>query len=166
VPLAAQPQPPAAPFAPPEFKADSPIYRGLDANLYMQTAAEYRACCYQAYNLAAVRVKENLATGGYDPAKCAVVMDLDETVLDNAGFQSMTLRSGLANDPRLWDMWEEKYSDAVGLIPGAKDFILATQKLGVHVFYISNRSSTFASSTEKALQRLGIPPKDADHLIP
>ena len=159
LPLTAQP-PPVAIHAPPAFKADSPVYRGLDANLYMQTAAEYRACCYQAYNLATARLKVNLAASNQDPSKSAVVMDLDETVIDNAGYQAMLLRSGLAHDDRLWDLWEEKYPQEVGLIPGAKDFIKAAEALKVTVVYISNRSETFRASTEKALARLEISPKD------
>ena len=108
-----------APQAPAAFLPELPTYRGLDANLYMQTSAEYRACCYQAYNLATRRLKERfeeLKDGG---KKLAVVMDLDETVLDNAGFQAMQLRSGLAFDLRLWDIWEEKHGDMVALVPGA-----------------------------------------------
>src|SRR5689334_18057736 len=84
------------------FKVESPPFRALDANLYMQISAEYRACCYQAYNLATIRLKERHAALKDNGKKPAVILDLDETVLDNAGFQAMLLRSGLAYDQRLW----------------------------------------------------------------
>lgn len=143
-----------APIAPPPYKAEEPANRGLDANLFMETSAEYRACCYQAYNLALFRLKEALAKA--KAGKFAVVMDLDETTLDNSGFQAMQLRSGLAYDQRLWDAWEEQGFDKVGLISGAKEFILEARKLGVAVVYISNRNEKFREQTKKALTRLGI----------
>jgi 5'-nucleotidase (lipoprotein e(P4) family) len=145
------------PRAPATFKAEEPAYRGLDANLFMQTAAEYRACCYQAYNLATIRLREECAAHKDKAGKLAVVLDLDETVLDNAGFQAMQLRSNLAYDQRLWDVWEEKQGDMVGLVPGAKDFILEAGKLGVVVVYISNRNDKFREQTKAMLKRLGIP---------
>ena len=71
-----------------EPKIEDPPFRALDSNLYMQTAAEYRACCHQAYNLALERLRQHcgsLAPGSKPPA---VIMDLDETVFDNAGYLS------------------------------------------------------------------------------
>lgn len=154
--------PARAPIAPPAYKAEEPANRSLDANLYMQTAAEYRASCFQAYNLATFRLKEALAK--QKTGKFAVVMDLDETVFDNSGFQAMQLRSGLAYDQRLWDAWEEKDSDKIVLIPGAKEFILEARKLRVSIIYISNRNNKFREQTRKALTRLEIP-VEADSLL-
>lgn len=153
-----------APIAPPAYKAEEPANRGLDANLFMETAAEYRACCYQAYNLALFRLKEALAK--QKTGKFAVVMDLDETAVDNSGFQAMQLRSGLAYDQRLWDAWEEQGFDKVGLIPGAKEFILEARKLGVALVYISNRNEKFRKQTKRALIRLEIAAEDdSDSLL-
>lgn len=153
-----------APMAPAPFKAEDPAYRNLDASLYMQTSAEYRACCYQAYNLATLRLREAVAEnkGG---AKLAVVMDLDETVLDNGGFQAMQIRSNLTYDQRIWDIWEKDGSDMVGLIPGAKDFILEAKKIGVTVIYITNRNEKFRESARKALKRLEIDVQDDSQLL-
>ena len=44
-----------------------------------------------------------------------VVFDLDETVLDNSGFQAMLERSGLIFDKRLWDRWQKQEGDQVAL---------------------------------------------------
>lgn len=145
---------PSARSAPAAYKAEEPANRSLDANLYMQTAAEYRACCYQAYNLAIFRLKEALAK--QKPGKFAVVMDLDETVFDNSGYQAMQLRSGLAYDERLWDAWEEQDFDKIALVPGAKEFILEAKRLRVSIIYISNRNDKFKEQTRKALKRLEI----------
>lgn len=75
------------PLAPSAYKAEELANRGLDANLYMETSAEYRACCYQAYNLALFRLKAAMAQA--KSGNFAVVMDLDETAVDNSGFQAM-----------------------------------------------------------------------------
>lgn len=147
-----------APTAPPAYKPEEPAYRGLDANLYLQTSAEYRAACYQSYNLATLRLKEAVKV---QAGKLAVVLDLDETVFDNAGFQAMQLRSNLAYDQRLWDAWERDHADKVGLVPGAREFILEAGKLGVAVVFISNRNERFREQTKKALARLGLPADDA-----
>jgi acid phosphatase len=157
-------QAPVGPTAPAAFKPEDPPNRGLDANLYMQTSGEYRACCLQAYNLATVRLDQAVAAVKVGDRKPAVVMDLDETVLDNAGFQAMQLRSGLAYDQRVWDIWEETGAGQVGLVPGAKEFIQHAGKNGVVVVYISNRSDRFRAQTKDALTRLGIPVADDDHL--
>ena len=148
------------PRAPATFAAEDPRNRGLDANLYMQTAGEYRACCLQAYNLGAARLKtllENKKPGGMPPA---VIMDLDETVFDNSGFMTSQTRSGLGYDNRLWGLWESGHADHVGIIPGAKQFILDARKSGVTVFFISNRSCALVAQAKQALTRLGIAPSD------
>jgi acid phosphatase len=143
--------------------ADDPPYRGLDANLYMQTAAEYRACCLQAYNLAADRLRAAVAAKAAGDRKPAVVLDLDETVLDNAGFQADQLRAGRGFDLRAWDRWEETGADRVGLIPGAKEFVAEAGRLGVTPVYISNRNARSREQTTAALRRLGLPlANDAD----
>ncbi len=153
-----------APHAAAPYKPETPAARGLDANLYMQIAAEYRACCYQAYNLATRRLTERHEALKDKGNKCAVVMDLDETVLDNAGFQAMLLRSGLAYDERLWELWEEKDADKVGLIPGAREFIREAERLGVTVVYISNRSEKFRKANLAVLDRLQLSVKDPKQL--
>jgi 5'-nucleotidase (lipoprotein e(P4) family) len=154
----------APPKAPAAFRAEAPAARGLDATLYVQTAAEYRACCYQAYNLATRRLAELQAEAKGDGKPLVVVMDLDERVLDNAGLFAMLQRSGLGYDQRLWDMWEGQYADSIGLVPGAKEFIDDAGKRGVTVVYLSNRNVKYRDSTESALKRLGIPARKREHL--
>src|SRR5262245_38294632 len=61
----------------PTFKPEAPANRNLDAGLYMQTSAEYRACCYQAYNLAAARLEALVKEKQGEPKRpLAVVLDL------------------------------------------------------------------------------------------
>ncbi len=72
----------------------NPQERTLDANLFMQTSAEYVACCLQTYAWASERLRQRLAALPPSERPPAVVLDLDETVLDNAGFQSFLDREG------------------------------------------------------------------------
>ena len=147
--------------APSSYKAVDPPNRSLDASLYMQTAAEYRALCYEVYNLATERLRQAKAefdkTSGSNSTKtAAVIMDLDETVFDNSGFQAMLVRSGLAWDLRLWQDWEKDGATSVGSIPGAKDFIKQAKDSGVAVVFVSNRDKEFEEQAKQALQHLEI----------
>lgn len=150
--------------APAPFRTEDPSDRGLDANLFMQTSAEYRACCYQAYNLATARLRPALATLTTPGAKPAVIMDLDETVFDNASYQSTQIRKNLAFDQRSWDLWEEKYPDEIRLVPGAKEFIQQAETLGYTVIHVSNRKEKYRMQARSALDRLGIPVR-GDHQL-
>lgn len=163
------PPPPAATEAAaarivPYFRAEDPPGRSLDANLFVQTSAEYRACCLQAYALARLRLVAAVAAATVPSDRLAVVLDLDETVIDNGAFQSMMIRSRLAYDQRLWDIWEAEHWDKWELVPGAKDFILETRAAGVTVIYISNRNDRFHEQTCRGLDRLGLPLADRAHL--
>jgi acid phosphatase len=157
--LAARPAAAELP-APRTVNLESPPNRSLDANLWMQTSAEYRACCYQAYNLARGRLIERLRDvpphGWAKPP--AVVLDLDETVLDNSAFQSRLARNGLAFDERTWNDFEKNGYAQVRLVPGAKAFIDEAKRLGVRVAYITNRrqKQEYRDGTLNALELLGI----------
>lgn len=145
-----------APTTQAPLTAVQPPNRNLDASLYVQTAAEYRACCYQAYNLAIARLKEKLAKQS-GPKPPAVVMDLDETVLDNSGFRATLVRSGLDYDDRLWDQWQQDGFEKVASVPGAKEFIVEAGNKGVAVVFVSNRDEKFRNQTKRIFERLGIP---------
>lgn len=130
--------------------------RVLDANLYMQTSAEYRAVCVQTYNWATERLAQRLATQPVGAMRPAVVMDLDETVLDNGAFQSYLDRENLEYSDTLWERYESGYPQEVRLVPGAKAFIERAEAMGVAVVYISNRLTRYSNSTIEALKRLGL----------
>ncbi len=149
------PPKPAEPKAPIAAKPEDPPFRGLDAALYMQTSAEYRAACYQAYRLATLRLRALLAEKPLgDPA---VVSDLDETVFDNGAFQSLQLRSGNVYDQQLWDKYEAEAGESVRLLPGAREFFAECAARQVSVVYISNRSAKYRNQAEEILTRCGLP---------
>ena len=138
------------------LQAPNPQERGVDANLYMQTAAEYAAVCLQTYNWALERLKQKLATAKHGELRPAVVMDLDETVLDNSGYQSFLYREKLASTTQNWEVWEKSYSQEVRLVPGAKAFVEAAEQLGVTVVYLSNRTTKNQEGTIAALKHVGL----------
>src|SRR5882762_5770579 len=53
--------------------------------MWQQKAAEYKALCYQAYNLAKLRLDIILLQQHSKPL--AIVTDIDETVLDNSPYE-------------------------------------------------------------------------------
>lgn len=148
--------------APPAFVKEEPAFRSLDANLYVQASAEYRACCLQAYNLAERRLAEKLASAPKNPA---IILDLDETVFDNSGFQAMLTRSGLGFDMRLWDMWQEKHAEDVGLVPGAKEFLGFAKAKNVAICYITNRDEKYRAGCKAVLERHGLSVPDEQLLL-
>lgn len=138
------------------LRRESPPFRGLDGTLFMQQSAEYRACCIQTFRLAT-----NLATARNSERKkpslpAAVVLDLDETVLDNGWFQSQQIREQLAFDANRWSQWEQEGADQVRLIPGAKKFIEGLRASNIQPVYITNRNDNARQLTMKALERLGV----------
>jgi acid phosphatase len=151
--------------AAPEGSPPNPMERNLDASLWLQTSGEYRASCLQAYRLAGQRLREKLDAlpkGGKPPA---VVMDLDETVLDNSGYGVWLIRAGQVYTDESWKVWEREHYRDVELVPGAGDFIAAAGRAGVAVVYVSNRSEENRPYTVKALAHLGVDTKDINRRL-
>ncbi len=138
------------------LRMEQPAYRGLDASLFMQTSAEYRACCLQAYRWATILVDQKVKARTNKSKQPAVVLDLDETVLDNGVYQAEQIRSKFGFDQNAWAKWEDHGSDRVRLVPGAKAFIDHLRELGVQPFYISNRNDRARAETMRALKRFGL----------
>lgn len=126
----------------------------VGGNLWLQTSAEYRACCLQTYRLAADRLEQFLVATR--PARPAVVMDLDETVFDNSAFQTALYTAGKEYDLALWYDYEANFPGETRPVPGAVDFIVRAEKLGVSVVYVSNRHDEYRTSTVETLKRFGV----------
>ena len=126
---------------------EDPPNRSLDANLYMQTSAEYRAACYQTFHFAFERLKEIIRTRVNDGHQMAIILDLDETIFDNGAFQTRQVQQGLAYDQKLWDAFEEKDGGQVRLVPGAKDFLSSPPRNS------ASRSFTSAIATRSSATR-------------
>ncbi|TCP62721.1 5'-nucleotidase, lipoprotein e(P4) family [Baia soyae] len=131
------------------------------ANVWFQTAGETKALYYQGYNIGKMRLDEALKKK--TQKKPAIVLDLDETVLDNSPYQAMTSKEG-KKYPDKWDDWIQA-AKAEGL-PGAVPFLQYANEKGVSIYYISNRKQkNQLEATIKNLKNLGVPQADADHVL-
>ena len=133
----------------------------LMAVLWTQRSAEFKALCYQTYYLAEKSLRENLKRYKGDK-RPAVVLDLDETVLDNSPYEAKSILTGMSY-PEGWNEWCNLAQAKA--IPGAVEFLLAADKMGVEIFYISNRREILKESTIKNLAALGLPNADSDHVL-
>jgi 5'-nucleotidase (lipoprotein e(P4) family) len=130
--------------------------------LYQQRAAEYRALCYQAFNLASLRVDQYLRTKKAG-ARPVIITDLDETILDNSYQEAKLILDGAAYSKERWKEWSDK--SAATSVPGAADFLREAHKKGITIFYISNRSVSELGTTLLNLQKLGLPDADSAHSL-
>ena len=129
--------------------------------LWYQKAAETKALYLQGYNVASDRLKEILKTPSDKPY--SIVLDLDETVLDNSPYQVQNVKDGTAFNPKDWDVWVKKA--AAKAVPGAKDFLQFANQNGVQIYYISDRTTSQVDDTIKNLEKEGIPVQGRDHLM-
>lgn len=132
----------------------NPQERNLDAILYLQTAAEYHACCLQAYQVAADQLLRRLQEK--KPTHPAVILDLDETVFDNTRFQTFLYREKLPYSDTWWEIFERDHADEVSLLPGAKTFIQLCQQRQVTTVFISNRSTQYLAAAQSVFTRHGV----------
>jgi 5'-nucleotidase (lipoprotein e(P4) family) len=142
--------------------------QNLNATLWVQSSAEYAALTTQTYRAAGMALTAALAdahwTAAYEQTNDfralppAIILDLDETVLDNSGAQVQLIRSGQPYSDQNWTAWV-KEARALA-IPGAVEFLHAAQLKGVAPHYISNRVCNPADAddpTVKVLKSLRVP---------
>jgi len=142
------------------------LQRGLlYADLWVQTSGEYVACCLQTYQMATEQVKRDLDQYRAGESKLppeqrgkppAVVMDLDETVLDNGTFQTYLYDTGQNYSDDRWTKFMFEHWASVRLLPGAKEFIERAESLGITVIYITNREESLREVTIKTLKQWGV----------
>lgn len=166
---AAVPAPAAAP-APAPVAGEGPdstnAAEGLDAVLWTQTSVEYRATASQAYVLARLQLDRALADPSWTAATeqvgrplaglpPAIILDADETVLDNAAFQARLIEDRDVYNEANWAAWvNERKATAV---PGAVAFTQYARERGVTVFYVTNRNAPEEPATRDNLAALGFP---------
>lgn len=131
-----------------------PAFPQLPRDLQWVTkSVEYAALCTQTYRNAWRAVKEAAKT---ETRNWVVVLDVDETVLDNAKYalERVTVDSGYT--PESWAKWVLRKEAA--LIPGARAFIDDVRTLGphAHIAYITNRLFEHEQPTIENLQQFGL----------
>ncbi|NVO19934.1 MAG: 5'-nucleotidase, lipoprotein e(P4) family [Bacteroidetes bacterium] len=137
-----------------------PNDRLLSAVSWYQNSGEMEALYYQGFNIAHERVAKALLT--HKSGKpLAVVVDIDETMLDNSPYETSLIQQG--EDKNGWKKWTEKA--AAKPLPGALEFASYAQSKKVDVFYITNRDNTERKSTLANLVSAGFPYATEDHLL-
>lgn len=88
----------------------------------------------------------------------AIVLDVDETVLLNQGFEAYTARTGAPYDQVRWTRWEQTGAAQVTALPGVVDALNAARSAGITVIYNTNRSASTAAQTIAAMEGAGVGP--------
>jgi acid phosphatase len=152
--------------AAPALGQDPPAHDGLNATLWTQRSAEFKATALAAFALARLRLDQALAdpawtaapreqTGVFQSLPPAIIVDLDETVLDNSGYQAWMVMKDTTFDPQTWNAYVKTVSSLA--VPGSVEFLKYAEGKGVKVFYISNRTAEEEEATRKNLEKLGFP---------
>ncbi len=121
--------------------------KNLNAVLWMHTSAEYPMLCQQVFKDAYAHLKKGLKNNTwtaaleqrdtYENLPPAIIVDVDETILNNSPFQAELIKERRYFSTRSWHKWVKK--SQAKPIPGAKNFIEKVNELGVKVFYVTNR---------------------------
>ena len=132
------------------------------ATLWMQASGEYRALCYQAFQLAKKILDEDLREHSSVRTR-AIITDADETIVSNALYEGYLIKEGLTY-PARWSDWLEAAKTSP--LPGALEFLRYAESKGVRVFYVSNRTKGRPyEATLRNLKNMGFPYADAEHIV-
>lgn len=133
------------------------------ATLFVQQSAEYRALCYQAYATAKERVAAYAMNGGNSEYPPVVVLDLDETVLDNSAYTAWQIANDRAFDYETWAQWCEL--GEAPEVPGAGDFLRFADAQGITLYYVSNRDEAALEATMRNMKALEMPQVSREHFM-
>jgi len=138
----------------------------LIAALWTQRSVEFKGNAMTVYALAKLRLDQALADKSWTAAPAeqkgdfanlppAVVLDVDETVLDNSLYQVWTIKAGTSFSEPTWNQFcAAQVSRA---IPGSVEFTQYAESKGVKVFYVTNRAASTEKDTRENMQKLGYP---------
>lgn len=143
-------------------KGVAPERDWTNAVLWQQYSGEYRALAFQAYNFARLSLKEALWENQNGKPNC-IIVDADETIIDNSRFQGYEIQHGVSYVPAHWTEWTSKAM--ADTVPGALSFLKFAASKNVETFYITNRDEADRKATMENLKRLGFPYVDEAHVM-
>ncbi|MBB3456955.1 acid phosphatase [Rhizobium sp. BK313] len=156
----------------PALAADLPTAMpddNLNAVLWDQTSVEAKANALGAYALAHYRLDEALAdkswtaapaeqTGAFQDLPPAIILDVDDTVLNTSPYQAWNVINSTSFTPDSWNKYVNAERDVA--IPGAVEFTQYAASKGVKVFYVTNRTADEEKPTVEEMKRFGFPMGD------
>ncbi|MGU9814903.1 5'-nucleotidase, lipoprotein e(P4) family [Pseudomonas sp. LF135] len=144
----------------------------LDAVLWTQTSIEHELIYRQLFANATRQLDVALADPTWDALPFpprnltglppAVVVDIDETLLDNV---SLNARDIINNQVYSYDRWNTWVDQAKAqALPGAVTFLQAAEQKGIKVYYLTNREHSQVAATVANLRLRGFP-VDSDEQV-
>ena len=118
---------------------------------WFRNSAEYRALARQAYRVAGDRLSD--LTRGLEPQRWAVVLDADETVLDNSEYERRRFLLDSGYTDASWAAWVNER--AAGAVPGARAFARRVHAMGGRVVIVTNRAESLCDATRANLASVG-----------
>ena len=167
----ATPAPPPPPPKPPELPGGMQWLYGSAEGAAASVQA-YRA--FEAFVVAAVRnrparsvvlaERASLAAPAFAPCgdkPPAVILDADETAVQNQGLEYALAARGVASDRALLNRWQElPRTTGSPAMPGAAEALRNLRALGVTVIFNSNRDTPNAAATAASLNAAGVGPAE------
>lgn len=141
------------------------LHEDLDALIWMQRSAERSALCQQAFAQATLQLSKAMNDGTWTAATeqqgnfsqlpPAVIVDVDETVLDNSPYQAQLILKNQEYGPASWDAWVNLREAKP--VPGAYEFLKAADDQQVAIFYVTNRKAHLEGATLTNIELVGFP---------
>ncbi|HVX80565.1 MAG TPA: HAD family acid phosphatase [Devosiaceae bacterium] len=146
--------------------AGEPQNDDLDAVLWDQTSVEAKASSIGAYTLARFRLNQALLDRRWTAAEeqvgqryrrlpPAIILDVDDTVLNTSAYQAWTVTAGTSFTDKTWDDYVKAEKDVP--IAGAVDFLKYAARRGVTIFYVTNRTAGQEAPTVEEMKKFGFP---------
>ena len=119
---------------------------------WFRNSAEYRAIALGTFRSAGARLTQLVQARR--PGTWAVILDADETVLDNSEYQKRLAETGGTYSDASWNAWVRER--AAPAIPGAVEFFTTVRRLGGRIAIVTNRDTEVCADTRENLIRLGL----------
>ena len=147
--------------------------QSLLAVLFKRTSAEFKANTFQVYSSAQKNIDKALEdkswtailnqSDDYHSLPPAIILDIDETVLDNSEHQVRSIKNGTSY-PIGWKEWVSE--ESASALPGVKDYLSYADAKGIKIFYVTNRTHDLEEYTRNNIKALGLPfDTDVDVLL-
>ena len=119
---------------------------------WVTQSKEYQALCNQIYSIASEKLIDSIEND--KNTNFAVILDLDETVLDNSQYQIELHERNESFNMDSWSKWVLR--EEANLVPGFYDYVQLLRKKNIQVIFLSNRMNARLTSTINNMKKLGV----------